>query len=56
MAEARGSRKPNARSFNRLQRLRPERTPVKVSYRCPRCGGPHHVDRCAHPQRVPRLR
>ena len=46
MAESRGSRKPNARSFKRRMRLRPERTPVKTTYRCPRCGGPHHRDDC----------
>ena len=46
MAEARGSRKPNSRSFKRRMRLRPERTPVKTTYRCPRCGGPHHRDDC----------
>ena len=46
MAESRGSRKPNSRSFSRRMRLRPERTPVTVTYRCPVRGGPHPRDRC----------
>ena len=44
MAESRGSRKPNSRSFKRKMRLRPERTPVTIRYVCPICGGPHPRD------------
>jgi hypothetical protein len=24
--------------------------PLRISFKCPRCGGPHHVDRCDAPR------
>ena len=35
MPEARGK----IRAFTRRMRLRPEKNPVKITYRCPKCYG-----------------